>query len=185
MDTHKWHWIILTLDKTTNIYRISLNMTVDMPRKIQCTQHNANQWINIYKINLIVLFLAIFIIYRQVFFQFSTDNKLLWLIEFGLNRIPQLAVLPHASHTSVDTGSQLLPPHRGGLRHLCFEAVCPKHRISYNQTRPVKFLLSVTKNTQGTSGYFTHFLKSVTQCCPPSGTIIRFPVIGWHILSKS
>ena len=88
------------------------------------------------------IIVVIFIIFQQVFLQFSTDNKLLWLIEFGLNRIPQLAVLPHASHTSLDTGSQLLPPHRGGLRHLCFEAVCPKHRISCHGSIPLMFLLS-------------------------------------------
>ena len=121
-------------------------MTVYMPRKILHNYTTQCQCINIYKINLIVLFLAIFIIYRQVFLQFSTDNKLLWLIEFGLNRIPQLAVLPHASHTPVDTGSQLLPPHRGGLRHLCFEAVCPKHRISCHGSIPLMFLLSSTRH---------------------------------------
>ena len=121
----------------TNVCNWRWYVTVGMSRKIHC--------INVSTLmKLTVLFIAIFIIYRQVFLQFSTDNKLLWLIEFGLNRIPQLAVLPHASHTPVDTGSQLLPPHRGGLRHLCFEAVCPKHRISWHGSIPLMFLLSST-----------------------------------------
>ena len=115
----------------TNVYNWIWYVTVGMSRKIHCINVST-------LIKLTVLFFAIFII----FLQFSTDNKLLWLIEFGLNRIPQLAVLPHASHTPVDTGSQLLPPHRGGLRHLCFEAVCPKHRISCHGSIPLMFLLS-------------------------------------------
>ena len=116
----------------TNVYNWIWYVTVGMSRKIHCINVST-------LIKLTVLFIAIFIIYRQVFLQFSTDNKLLWLIEFGLNRIPQLAVLPHASHTPVVTGSQLLPQHRGGLRHLCFEAVCPKHRISWHGSIPYQW----------------------------------------------
>ena len=119
----------------TNVYNWIWYVTVGMSRKIHCINVST-------LIKLTVLFFAIFIIYRQVFLSFPPIINCLWLIEFGLNRIPQLAVLPHASHTPVDTGSQLLPPHRGGLRHLCFEAVCPKHRISCHGSIPLMFLLS-------------------------------------------
>ena len=78
----------------TNVYNWIWYVTVGMSRKIHCINVST-------LIKLTVLFFAIFIIYRQVFLQFSTDNKLLWLIEFGLNRIPQLPCItsrePHSS----------------------------------------------------------------------------------------
>ena len=91
----------------TNVYNWIWYVTVGMSRKIHCINVST-------LIKLTVLFFAIFIIYRQVFLSFPPIINCLWLIEFGLNRIPQLAVLPHASHTSLDTGSQLLPPHQAG-----------------------------------------------------------------------
>ena len=47
-------------------------------------------------------------------------------------------------------------------------------------------ILSIQRSCQLVpSLLLTHFLKSVTQCCPASGRMYDLPVIGWHILSKS
>ena len=119
----------------TNVYNWIWYVTVGMSRKIHCINVST-------LIKLTVLFFAIFIIYRQVFLSFPPIINCLWLIEFGLNRIPQLPCItsrePHSSGHWLSAAAAT----PGGLRHLCFEAVCPKHRISCHGSIPLMFLLS-------------------------------------------